>query len=92
VKVQLRNPLSLRCRRRWSSGRQHPGATEIAMGDPGSPESLAQGMFPKGFPINPGELPISSHTERNASHIGRYGTPRDDRRGCGEMASSLTTP
>ena len=30
------------------------------MGGPGSPESLAQGMFPKGFPMNPGELPISA--------------------------------
>src|SRR5216683_4475178 len=57
---QLRNLTSLRCRRRLSSGRQHPGTTAIAMGGPGSPESLAQGMFPKGFPMNPGELPISA--------------------------------
>jgi len=60
VKVQLRNLTTLRCRRRPTSGRQHPGTTEIAKGVPGSPESLAQGMFPKGFPMNPGELPISA--------------------------------
>jgi hypothetical protein len=60
VKVQLRNLTSLRCRRRTTSGRQHPGRPQIAMGGPGSPESLAQGMFPKGFPMNPGELPISA--------------------------------
>ena len=57
-----------------------------------SPESLARGMFPKGLSRNRRELLISSHTERNASHIGRNGTPRVDRRGRGEMASSLTTP
>jgi hypothetical protein len=50
VKVQLRNRIMLRCRRRPTSGRQHPGTTAIAKGVPGSPESLAQGMFPKGFP------------------------------------------
>src|SRR6266852_302975 len=46
-------------------------------GGPGSPESLARGMLPRGFPRNPRELLISSHTERNASHIGRYVTPRE---------------
>jgi hypothetical protein len=60
VKIQLRNLTLLRCRRHLTSGRQHPGTTAIAKGDPGSPESLAQGMFPKGFPMNPGELPISA--------------------------------
>ena len=35
----------------------------------GSPESLAQGMLPKGFSRNPRELPISSHArERQISH------------------------
>ena len=34
-------------------------------------------MLPKGTPRNPRELLISSHTERNASHIGRYVTPRE---------------
>jgi hypothetical protein len=57
----------------------------------GSPESLARGMFPKGLSRNRRELPISSHTKRNASYPGRYVHPRVDRRGHGEMASSLTT-
>ena len=38
--------------------------TEIAKGGPESPESLAQGMFPKGFPMNPGELAIFRSQER----------------------------
>ena len=59
---------------------------------PGSPESLARGMFPKRVAGNPRELPISSHTKRNASYIGRYVIPRVDRRDHGEMASSLMTP
>ena len=46
-------------------------------GGPGSPESLDRGMLPRGFPRNPREFLISSHTERNASHIGRYVTPRE---------------
>jgi hypothetical protein len=57
----------------------------------GSPESLARGKFPKGLSRNRRELPISSHTKRNAPYIGRYVHPRVDRRGHGEMASSLTT-
>ena len=36
------------------------GTTANAKGGPGSPESLAQGMFPKGFSMNPGELAISA--------------------------------
>ena len=60
MKIQLRNLPTLRCRRRWSSGRQHPGTTAIAKGGPGSPESLAQGMFPNGFPMNLGELSVST--------------------------------
>jgi len=57
-----------------------------------SPESLARGMFPQGLSRNRRELLISSHTKRNASYIGRYATPRVDRRDGGEMMSSLTTP
>jgi hypothetical protein len=34
-----------------------------------SPESLARGMLPKRLAGNPRELPISSHTKRNASYI-----------------------
>jgi hypothetical protein len=37
------------------------GTTANAKGGPGSPESLAQGMFPKGFSMNPGELAIYLH-------------------------------
>ena len=54
--------------------------------------SLARGMFPQRLAGNPRELPISSHTKRNASYIGRYVNPRVDRRDHGEMASSLMTP
>src|ERR1700730_5550697 len=36
------------------------GTTANAKGGPGSPESLAQGMFPKGLSMNPGELAISA--------------------------------
>jgi hypothetical protein len=36
------------------------GATANAKGGPGSQESLAQGMFPKEFSMNPGELAISA--------------------------------
>jgi hypothetical protein len=80
VKVQLRNLTTLRCQRRLSSGRQHPGTTEIAKGDPGSPESLAQGMFPKGFPMNPGELPISARKSGKTAVKGDRRRPRTDGR------------
>src|SRR6266540_3818542 len=36
----------------------------------GSPESPARGMLPKGFPVNPGELPTSFPQ-------GRYRPPRE---------------
>jgi len=49
-------------------------------------------MLPKRLAGNPRELPISSHTKRNASYTGRYVIPRVDRRDHGEMASSLMTP
>ena len=52
---------------------------------PGSPESLAQSMFPQGFPRNPGELPISSHTGEVHDHKG-------DRRGYGYMAERSYDP
>jgi hypothetical protein len=42
-------------------------------------------MFPKGLSRNPRELAISSHTERNASYLGRYVTPRVDQREHGRM-------
>jgi hypothetical protein len=80
VKIQLRNPLSLRCRRRSSSGRQHPGTTAIAKGGPGSPESLAQGMFLRGFPINPGELSISARKSGKTIAKGNRRRPRTDGR------------
>ena len=56
------------------------------------PGLLARGMLPKRLAGNPRELPISSHTKRNASYTGRYVIPRVDRRDHGEMASSLMTP
>jgi hypothetical protein len=80
VKIQLRNLTKLRCRRRLSSGRQHPGTTAIAKGIPGSPESLAQGMFPKGFPMNPGELPISARKSGKTAVKGDRRWPRTDGR------------
>ena len=36
-------------------------------------------MLPRGFSRNPRELFISSHTERETSHIGRYVIPRETR-------------
>jgi len=80
MKVQLRNLTTLRCRRRLSSGRQHPGTTAIAMGGPGSPESLAQGMFPNGFPMNPGELPIPARKSGKTAAKGDRRRPRMDGR------------
>jgi len=35
-----------------------------------SPESLAQDTLSQGLPRNPRELPISSHTKRQASYLG----------------------
>jgi hypothetical protein len=92
VRIQLRNlnivamptPLT---ERKAASGSDRHGEVVLE-----SPESLARGMFPKRLAGNPRELPISSHTKRNASYIGRYVIPRVDRRDHGEMASSLMTP
>jgi hypothetical protein len=68
-------------RRKAASGNDRYGEVVLE-----SPESLARGMLPKRLAGNPRELPISSHTKRNASYIGRYVAPRVDRRGHGEMA------
>jgi len=38
--------------------------------EPGSPESLARGMLPKGFPRNPGELTIFARKIGNAGAKG----------------------
>jgi len=73
------------CRRKAVSGSDRYGEVVLE-----SPESLARGMLPKGLPRNPRELPISSHTERDTSYIGRYVTPRDNRRGTEGWLSSLT--
>ena len=55
--------------------------------------SLAQGMFPKRLAGNPRELPISSHTRRNASGwVERYVQPRVDRRKHGWMAEQSYNP
>jgi hypothetical protein len=78
VKIQLRNLTTLRCRRHLTSGRQHPGTTAIAKGGPGSPESLAHGMFPRGFPMNPGELSISARKSGNTTAKGDRRRPRTD--------------
>jgi hypothetical protein len=47
-------------------------------GVPGSPESLAQGMFPKGFPMNPGELTISARKSGKTVAKGDRRRPRTD--------------
>ena len=47
-------------------------------GVPGSPESLAQGMLPKRFPTNPGELTISARKSGNADAKGDRRRPSTD--------------
>jgi len=74
------NLTTLRCRRHVTSGRQHLGTTAIAKGGPESPESLAQGMFPKGFPMNPGELPLSARGSGKTAAKGDRRRPRTDGR------------
>src|ERR1700757_1838580 len=56
-------PTRLRC------GRQHPDDRycEVVLG---SPESLARGMLPKGFPMNPGELNFSARESGNGAAKG----------------------
>ena len=55
--------------------------------------SLARGMFPQRLAGNPRELPITSHTRRNASGRGeRYAQPRVDRRMRGWMAEQSYNP
>jgi len=92
VRIQLRNlntvaMPTLLTKRKAASGSDRHGEVVLE-----SPESLARGRFPKRLAGNPRELPISSHTKRNASYIGRYVIPRVDRRDHGEMTSSLMTP
>jgi hypothetical protein len=60
------------CLRKAVSGSDRYGEVVLE-----SPESLARGMLPRGLPRNPRELPISSHTKRNASYSGRYVPPRE---------------
>ena len=47
-------------------------------GRPGSPESLAQGMLPKGFPMNPGELATSARESGKADAKGNRRCPLTD--------------
>jgi hypothetical protein len=54
--------------------------TEIAKGGPRSPESLARGMFPSGFPRNPGELTISARESGNMDAKGDRRRPSTDGR------------
>src|SRR6266446_8009813 len=56
--VAMPTPLT---RRKAASGRP------ILRGRAGSPESLARGMLPKGFPMNPGELTIFARESGNAA-------------------------
>src|SRR5216683_3643898 len=69
-----------RCRRCHLGGRQHSVTTEIAKGGPRSPESLARGMFPRGFPRNPGELTISARESGNMDAKGDRRRPSTDGR------------
>jgi hypothetical protein len=80
VKIQLRNLPRCDADAVLSGGRQHPGTTAIAKGGPGSPESSAQGMFSKGFPMNPGELPISARKSGKTAAEGDRRRPRTDGR------------
>ena len=51
----------------------------------GSPESLARGMLTKGFPVNPGELPVSPQAgpggaqPKGTRSPGGEGCPREKR-------------
>ena len=59
--VAMPTPLT---RRKAAPGRP------LWQGRPGSPESLAQGMLPKGFPMNPGELATSARESGKADAKG----------------------
>ena len=56
------------------------GYDRNAKGVPGSPESLARGMSPRGFPINPGELSISTRKSDKTAAKGDRRRPRMDGR------------
>ena len=93
VRVQHRNrftvPMPTFSKRRkaaFSSNRY----CEVVLG---SAVSLARGMFPKRLAGNPRELPILSHTRRNAfGWVGRYVQPRVDRRKHGRMVEQSYNP
>jgi hypothetical protein len=85
VKIQLRNQSRLRMPTPLGERKAAFGTTAIAMGGPKSPESLAQGMFPR-----------ISHEPRRAHHLrsqewkdGRQGKPEATEDG---WTSSLMTP
>jgi len=80
VKIQLRNYYRCDADVVKAGGRQYPGRPQTAMGGPESPESLARGMFPKGFPRNPGELAISAHQSGNVITKGDRRRTRADGR------------
>ena len=58
MRIQFRNRLSLRMPTLLAWRKAVPGSP-FMRGGQGSPESLARGMLPNGFPVNPGELPTS---------------------------------
>jgi hypothetical protein len=84
VKTQLRKLLPSRMPTPLGRRKAVPGQP-ICEEDWGSPESLARGMLSKGFPVNPGELTISSREGGNRPSR-ETGDGRDG------WASSLTTP
>jgi hypothetical protein len=68
VKIQLRNSVRGDADA-VNGGRQHPDDRYSKVA-PGSPEALAQGMLPNGYPINPRELTISA---RRSGNVGAKG-------------------
>ncbi len=80
MKDQLRNLSRLRMPTPLGERKAASGTTAIAKGGPGSPESLAQGMFPKGFPMNPGELAISARKSGKTAAKGDQRRPSTDGR------------
>ena len=86
MKIQLRNYSACCDADAVNKAEGSIRTTAIARSRPGSPESLARGMLPKGFPRNPGELTISARKSGNAD---RQGRPEASVHG---WRSSLTTP
>ena len=78
MKVQLRNLSRLRMLTPLGERKAASGTTANAKGGPGSPESPAQGMFPKGFPMNPGELTISARKSGKTAAKGDRRRSRTD--------------